>query len=80
MCTDKIIFATWAVYVAAYLFTGYMAYRGRVERAPGIFWQFRRESYNEIGWKWHKAGMWMFAGALPFVLLVVLVANRLCRA
>jgi len=78
MCTDAIIFAPWALYIAGYLYTGYRASKERVARPPGIFWQFRRETYNERGWKWHLRGIWMFAGAIPFIALLALVRNSLC--
>ena len=78
MCTNTVIFAPWALYIAGYLYTGYRASKERVGRAPGILWQFKRETYNEAGWTWHKRGMWIFVGAIPFVLLLAMIAKLTC--
>jgi hypothetical protein len=78
MCTNTLTFLPWSLYCAGYLYAGYRASKERIGRAPGILWQFKRETYNEAGWTWHKRSRWLLAGAIPFVLLVALLAKITC--
>jgi hypothetical protein len=79
VCTKTIIAVPWVVYIAGCLYASYRASTQRVGRAPGLFWQFERETYNEIGWQWQKRSMWIFAGAIPLVLVLALIAKFICQ-
>jgi hypothetical protein len=78
MCDTLVITVPWILYIAATIGMSFRAFLDRVERAPGLFWQFDKASYNDVGWKWHKRSMWMLAGVLPFVGLLMLVSHSVC--
>jgi hypothetical protein len=65
-------------YVVLYVYAGSRAQRQLVGRPSGLLWQFKRASYTEEGWKWHKRANWMFVAFLPTGLIVSLIAGLLC--
>ena len=66
------------LYVGFYLYAGYRAHKETVGRAPGFLWQFKRETYSDLGWKWHKRARWIFAGFVPTAILLAQVARLAC--
>ncbi len=68
-----------SLYIAATLYMGFRASLERMARAPGVFWQFDRRTYSEVGRRWHTRSMWMFAGFVPWILLLAFIASRVCR-
>jgi hypothetical protein len=78
MCTSTIVAVPSLIYVAATMSMAGRAWQGRVARPPGLFWQFERQAYNDVGWRWHRRSLWMFVGFVPFVLLCMLIAKLLC--
>ena len=78
-CTATVVFAPLFAYLILYVRTAYLAQRESKGAPPrGMLWQFRRETYTDLGWKYHMRGRWMFAAFLPLALLLLQVARLFC--